>query len=79
MHLRGILKIQRVIDSITYRSAILQHSFSFSINFPRASTNIHCRTDSQDHFVIDSTSLSVGPVFETLLFPPAVSFAAVNI
>jgi len=33
-HLRETLKIQRVIDFITHRSAILQHSFSFSNKFP---------------------------------------------
>jgi hypothetical protein len=33
--------------------------------------NIHCRTESQGHCVIDSALLSVGPVFETPLFPPA--------
>jgi len=34
MHLREMLKIQLVIDFIIYRSALLQHSFSFSKNFP---------------------------------------------
>jgi hypothetical protein len=70
MHLREMLKIQRVIDFITYRSAILLHSFSFSVNFPRANTNILCRYESRGHCVIDSTSLSIGPFFDNPLFPP---------
>jgi hypothetical protein len=56
MHLREMLEIQRVVDFITHRSAILQHRFSFSVNSPE-------QVQTSTFFILKPTEALIAQIY----------------